>query len=185
MNHGPVFAETLISLNARRYALRPSFAALYAIESQSLPLPELLRLLHAGYASPDMLRLILSEGIAAAENGVLDAGWVEEELYAAAPQLLMFLLRGIGYAVEGAESITAEECAALPPLAWPELIKVACGMMGRTLQEFWQMTMPEYRLILEGFLILQGIDALDALPPANSHDLAAMMRRFPDITLPE
>ena len=60
---------------------------------------------------------------------------------------------------------------------WREMFLTYVGIMGRPVAEFWQLTVAEYELAVEGFCLLQHIDTTS---PATSHELAEMLKRFPD-----
>lgn len=57
-------------------------------------------------------------------------------------------------------------------------MELGLGHMGMTPDQFWRLTMPEFRAKLEGFKEFHGIKTKD--PPPKVADIHAMMGVFPD-----
>ncbi|MBI1237038.1 MAG: phage tail assembly chaperone [Alphaproteobacteria bacterium] len=177
------FGELSVKLHARTLTLRPSFAALYAIEcTAGMPLPALLETLDT-----PAIRLIISEGLKAA-GGKKPYGLRWPSLHFAART---FLLHGMGYVQEpgveiAAETtpetvLTAKPSSGFTPLDWHALYQTATVTLSRSADEFWRMTMTELMLQCAAIAEAQGFAPASGGAPATKRDLADMQKRFPDV----
>lgn len=150
--------EATLYVNGTGYTLRPSFAALYAIEEATgLPLRQVTEEVSQNPPA-GMLRCIFSELLNAAGNTmpIPDAALCAETAHA-----------------------LLEECLQHFSPDWPELYKIVTGILGRTEAEFREMTPAGFALICDGFAALHGLD-MPQPSPLSQPELEALMRRFPD-----
>lgn len=137
--------------------LRPTLGALGAIEQATgRPVKQLL----AEGMKADTLRQV------AEIAGAGKAHITDEELLSQKAAITSFLAGALGGG------------GASPDFR--EMFMIYVGVMGRPVAEFWNITLAEYALVLEGFCLHHNIDLAAAGMPATSHDLAEMQERFPD-----
>lgn len=174
--------EVSLSIHGRRYTLKPSLGALYEIEQRlDMTIPEAIAMVSTGQAPAPMIRTILQEGLAAAGHNPANVRLSRRALRLMTPALCHLLLLGLGCVVDDpALPPDRKTLATLAPLDWEDMYRNATGMMGKNANEFWHMTLTEYRLAFEGFCMLHGIESYHGATPATSLDLSDMMERFPD-----
>lgn len=155
-----IFAgEDEITLGKHHHTWRPSFKALYEIERHTgMPIAELTACICHTAFPITILRLILRECLPSAHAMEI----CDKDLILCLPTLHRLLLHATGTAID-----------------WPDTFRIVVGMMGRSSQEFWQMTWAEYQLAVEGFCMLHGVDITCDIP-ANAKELQEMLRQFPD-----
>ena len=102
--------------------------------------------------------------------------FTDEQIKVAIPDLMAFLLRGIGQQA----TITSDVIKSLKQPDWRDMFMTYVGIMGRPISEFKSITLEEYALVVEGFCMLHQIDIQSVAIPATSQDLAEMLERFPD-----
>ncbi len=175
-----LFADTPIRINEHTYRLRPTIGALCSIEAQTgLTTLSMISLLHGARLPAAALRIIVNEGMNAIENASDIPECSDEALTKTSMGLCSFLLTGIGCDMTS-RSLDSVTFSGLTQPDWQDMFKTYVGMMGRNAEEFWQLTMHEYMLAVEGFCALKGIETLSASAPATSQDLAEMLQKFPD-----
>ena len=59
-------------------------------------------------------------------------------------------------------------------------MEIGLGVLGRSEDEFWAMTMPGFAAALAGWRESRGADGPAAGAPPTRAELDDMMRRFPD-----
>ncbi|MGE3714351.1 MAG: hypothetical protein AB7F82_07490 [Alphaproteobacteria bacterium] len=91
-----------------------------------------------------------------------------------------FLLEGIGFYEYGNQALPLNVLRKLQRPDWLDMFRTYVGMMGHSAQEFWQITLEEYLLAVEGFCLLHRITPSSAATTATARDLHAMIERFPD-----
>lgn len=193
-----------ITIVKKRYHMRPSFAALYAVErTTGQSIAALIDLLDEKPAA-SLIKLIITEGLKAQYGQASDLPklrsrqWVALQLDARA-----FLILGLGYAphemapqtsngmtdqvtsaqLENAETATGNVQSQKPrfeSINWRELYKAATGPLSKSEAEFWQMTMCGLMLQSEAYAATQGAEVAEVGLPASHDDLCAMMAQFPD-----
>jgi hypothetical protein len=138
-------------LNIIGFTLRPSFGVLYAIEQRT------------GRDIHELAANLLGAKLPFKKT------------------TLRFLLYGLGYREEEFANMYPRDVKQLPQIDWDDMLRIATGMMGYTAKEFWRMTMLEFMRAYEGFCLLHGIEAASTAAPATSHDLAELLKQFPDV----
>ncbi|MFO0388657.1 MAG: hypothetical protein ACK502_02910 [Alphaproteobacteria bacterium] len=149
--------DTTITLAGKPYRLRASIAALCAIE-QHLNLP--IHTLAEHTFTNAQAVFILHAGIDAAGYQPIHITDDEPHLH------------------EYARAFIAGALQDKTELNWRGMFTTFTGIMNRPTAEFWNITLAEYSLIVEGFCLMHGLEPHRALPPATSQDLAEMIRRF-------
>lgn len=178
---GMTDGEMVIIIAEKHYRLRPSIRALCRIESQTNLTTQALIAATAASGLPAFtLRPILREGIKAAENIGDDVPVSDDQLVAAAPHLFAFLLQGLGHEPIFPGMTDPGVMKNIRQPNWQDIFKTYMGVMGRPVQEFWQMTLVEYALAFEGFCLVHKIDGLSASAPATATDVAELLQQFPD-----
>jgi len=175
-----LFADMSICINESNYRIRPTIGALCSIEAQTgLPTLSMISLLYGAHLPATALRIIINEGMNATENptGILE--YSDESLKNVSMGLCSFLLTGVGCDMTS-RSLDSVTFNTLKQPDWQDMFKTYVGMMARSTEEFWQLTIHEYMLAMEGFCTLQGIETIHAAFPATSGELAELMQRFPD-----
>ena len=162
--------------------LRPTIGALCAIEKHShLTIIQLITLFYTVHLPMPTLRLMVREGAKAAGDIPHDDMLSDDQaLRTLVPQLRCFLLQGIGYADPDATSFDAKALQSLRQPDWDDMFMTYVGIMERQATEFWQITLTEYALAVEGFCLRHDIDSLSSAAPATSQDLAEMLQQYPD-----
>lgn len=164
--------EVTVSLAGRAYTLRPSFHILCRLEERiGLPLPQLAqRVGEKGLLASEILMILAiatqHDGSRAFDSAVvMDMPAESVNLHDLMPDIGAFLLHALPLA-EGGECLT-----------YADLLETAYRVLRLAPEQFWQLTPPEFRLLLRA--ARQDAPQDTPLPPmAEVHDMA---RRFPDI----
>lgn len=186
-----MFGEIPVLLSGRRYTLRPSFAALYALEQRlQTTIPDLVLQLKENPAPTGLVRLILREGFAAQYGSQEKFPALSYRMVRRLrPVALLFLIQGLGFLL-GEEMETPPQTSAEPPskqaplnfekLRWYELYKTARIILKISDSEFWRMTMIEMSLLAAASAYANGGLATYEGVPATSDDLEWLCGQFPD-----
>lgn len=167
--------EVTVSVAGQAYTLRPTFHILCQIEERiGLTVPQLLqRLQHKGLLASEILMIL---AIASQHDGsrrfdseaVMDMPVDRVDLQGLMPALALFLVRALG----GMKSSGKE---APDGLDYALLLEAAYKVLRLEPSVFWQLTMPEFRVLLRA---ARPRRSEVALPEAE--EIGAMMQRFPD-----
>lgn len=65
---------------------------------------------------------------------------------------------------------------------WQKLMEIGMGVLRIPPDQFWQMTMPEFKAAFDGYLISLGTNKgeLSAMLPLSKEELVALQQKFPD-----
>jgi hypothetical protein len=206
--HGMVtkafLGEGAAVIGKRIYGLRPSFAALHAIEAHTrVNIPQVIAHIDSPDCRAEVVRHILEQGILAYDADAILPKLRSKQWLALREIAVAFLIQGLGYRIDTAADSSAPAptivAAASPsgeaaeqqdmpnpttsrfePLHWPQVYKTATGLLGKTETEFWQMTYPGLMLQCEAHAAAQGIEIAEVGHPATPDDLLTMMQQYPD-----
>lgn len=171
--------EVTVSVAGRAYTLRPTFHILCQLEERiGLTLPQLLeRLASKGLLASEILMIL---AVATCHDGsrrfdseaVMDMPAAKVDLQAVLPAIARFLVGALG----GTSSKTGEGGGAAPAaLDYALLLEAAYKVLRLEPAAFWQLTMPEFRLLLraarpkrQASIEPQEVRALAARYPDNA-----------------
>lgn len=164
----PYRGEVTVSVAGRAYTLRPTFHILCQLEERiGLHIPALLqRVGEKGLLASEILMIL---AVATRHDGsmhfdsatVMGMPMESVDLHGLMPALAEFLTQGLA-ASEGG-------------VGYAELLETGFAVLGMKPATFWQLTPPEFRLLLRA---VEGRKR-DAGYPQQG-DVQAMLRRFPD-----
>lgn len=175
--------EVTVSVAGRAYTLRPTFHILCQIEERiGLNILQLLqRIQHKGLLASEIVMIL---AIASQHDGssrfdskaVMDMPANKVDLHGLMPALAQFLIQAVGgrkkHSEFGVQNSGKEKAEGLD---YAVLMETAYKILRLEPSAFWQLTMPEFRLLLRAARPRRE----ETSYPAAS-EIAAMMQRFPD-----
>lgn len=196
--------ESVAVISKRIYGLRPSFAALHAIEAHTrVSIPQVIAHIDSPDCHAEVVRHVLEQGILAYDADAILPKLRSKQWLALRETAVAFLIQGLGYRIDAdatkhssaptivsgvSQSVTPTEqqgiqnstASSFEPLDWPQVYKTATGLLGKTEAEFWPMTYPGLMLQCEAHAVAQGIEIAEVGHPATPDDLLTMMQQYPD-----
>jgi hypothetical protein len=196
--------ESVAVVGKRIYGLRPSFAALHAIEAHTrVRIPQAIAHIDSPGCHAELVRHVLGHGILAYDMNATLPKLRSKQWLALRETAVAFLIQGLGYRIDAgatnnspaptivpgvSQSVTSAKqqetqdstASRFEPLDWPQVYKTATGLLGKTEDEFWQMTYPGLMLQCEAHAAAQGTEIAEVGHPATPDDLLTMMQQYPD-----
>ncbi|MCH2547177.1 MAG: phage tail assembly chaperone [Alphaproteobacteria bacterium] len=196
--------ETVAVIGKRICGLRPSFAALHAIEAHThVSIPQVIAHIDSPSCHAEVVRHVLEQGILAYDADATLPKLRSKQWLALRETAVAFLIQGLGCRIDAgatknspaptvvsnvSQSVTPVEqqekqdssASRFEPLDWQQVYKTATGLLGKTEDEFWQMTYPGLMLQCEAHAAAQGIEIAEVGHPATPDDLLTMMQQYPD-----
>lgn len=174
--------EVTVSVAGRAYTLRPTFHIMCQLEERlGLTVPELLRRIgQKGLLASEILMIL---AVATQHDGsqpfrseaVMELPAEQVKLDALMPAIADFLMQALGG--KSAQPVAADVAPAFAQQASLDyllLLELAYKVLRLEPQSFWQMTMPELRVLL------RAARAKKAPSGIASEEVRGMMQRFPD-----
>lgn len=201
--------EYVITIRSLRLTIRPSFAALYAIEGfAGCTIARVIAVLQSPACHAALIRAVIEQGMIACYGTLPRLPRLRQrEWMALREDATSFLIIGLGYQLNANETVsnaamllqqlpvqanasdapstTSQRTNSAPSTAWDKLdwsslYKTAVGLLGKSEAEFWQMTMCGLMLQSEAYAASQGFDMVGVGLPATHDDLTMLMAQFPD-----
>jgi hypothetical protein len=153
--------EVALNIGNKTYIMRPSFHTICSIEGR-------LKKSVVTLIKQTVTKGLLASDISAILQSTTDLNINSIKIDEVYPAVYQFLLNAL--------CISEEEIIDLDEVNWLEMLQIAVRNLNIPPQSFWDMTMPEYRAILNSYLTTTPNSL-----PITREELAKMLENYPDL----